>query len=114
MTPFHQRAVNAAATHFVVCLCLFGFLFMVGFGAALSDSYHPDPLWFTGLSWLLYVLEAPVAIAVWLSHRIAPSSHPTFALYLGLGVVWSLVVGYVFSYVRGRLADSARAEERTR
>jgi hypothetical protein len=82
---------------------------MLGAGAALSDSYHPDPWWFTGLSWLLYLLEAPVALVVYVSHRIAPSSHPTLPLYLGLGAAWSLTVGYLFAFFRGRGGTTRRA-----
>jgi hypothetical protein len=55
------------------------------------------------MSWLLYFLEAPVACVIWESHRIFPSSHPTFLLYLGLGATWSLAFGYIFSFVRKRV-----------
>jgi NADH:ubiquinone oxidoreductase subunit 3 (subunit A) len=99
-----------AANHFVLCLCLLGVLYVSGL-AALGDGNHTEPWWFSGMQWLFVLLEAPVVGIFRLSRRVAPSSHPSFLLLLGLGIVWSLVVGYLYAYVRQRVAVRAgRAE----
>ncbi|MDB6109976.1 MAG: hypothetical protein JWR69_1726 [Pedosphaera sp.] len=113
MTAFHQRAFRIGLIHFGVCAGLAVVVYMFAFGAALSDSYQPDPWWFTGMQYLLFLLEAPVAAVAWLSNRVAPSRHPSLLLFFGLAVVWSLVVGYLFAYARQRLNTPKGQDEQS-
>jgi FtsH-binding integral membrane protein len=100
MTSLHSRAFAYATCHFMGCAVLAGVVFAMGFGAALSDVYHPDPWWFTCMERSLIILEAPVAGVAWLSQSAFHSSHMSFPLILCLAIVWSLVLGYSISYAR--------------
>jgi len=96
-----------AANHFTLCLCLFGLLFVTGL-EQIGDTYYPEPWWHTGMQWVFNFLEAPVVAIVVLRHHAAPSSHPSYLLLLGVGIIWSLAVGYLYAFARQRFGVRAR------
>jgi hypothetical protein len=73
--PIHRQAMQIGATYFLASAVLGVLLWFTAFGMGLSDSYHPDPMWFTFLSKVLLVLQAPVACTAWLWQRLVPSGH---------------------------------------
>ena len=102
MKPIHSQAMNIAATYFLLCACLAVFLWFTAFGTALSDSYQPAPLWFTLLTGVLIVLQAPVAGVAWLWHRSSPSGHMNILLMALLAGGWSLLLGYGVCFIKSR------------
>jgi hypothetical protein len=97
MKPPPTSVLNVAVTHFLLSVLVAAIVFTTGYGMALSDSYQPDPGWYTFLWRVLYVLQAPVAGLAWLWHRLT-SGHMNILAAAVLAAAWSLLLGYTASF----------------
>ncbi len=77
-------------------------MFAVAWGSGLSDSYQNSSPLSKGLTLLLIVLQAPVALIQWLVIKSHPETHAGLGVqYLVLlGMVWSAAVGWLASVVK--------------
>ena len=111
MSKLHKLAFGFAAIHFTVCAIVgavvSGIEIMCGMP---SGGYQPIALVFGAMDKIILLLEAPVALILWLLYhptaRFQPPSFyvidivdsTPFPVVVVLCFLWSVIFGYLVSY----------------
>jgi len=101
----HQRALICAAIHFLFCLWVGAALLIFGVGDAVSDTWEETWILDT-LYHLFMILEAP-AVAFYSYIESDIILHPIDTLLVA--ALWSLLLGYIISFLWGEFQEQALA-----
>jgi hypothetical protein len=101
----HQRALICAAIHFLFCLWIGAALLIFGVGDAVSDTWEETWILDT-LYHLFIILEAP---SVAFFSRVEFEIIIHFIDTLLVAALWSLLLGYIISFLWGEFEECAFA-----
>ena len=108
MSNIHQRAVICGVLHFFGTIIL-GFMIIGGAASGLSDAPQREPAGLDIAVFLIFVFQAPAALAQWIAMKMNPSGIglPLAALSL-IAMQSSIGYGYLIAFLVGKFMGNTK------